>query len=51
MLGHIDVSSGTLSKSDKKVTKSRSKESIGKSSDKKAHGPNKATVYEKGKDY
>ena len=30
MLGHIDVSSGTLSKSDKKVTKSRSKESTGK---------------------
>ena len=49
MLQNIEVTTATLSKSDKKDSKSRKKDNVGKINSNKIQGPCKATVYEKGK--
>ena len=49
VLQNIDVTTGTLSKSDKKESKSRKKDNVGKVNSNKIQGPCKSTVYEKGK--
>ena len=49
MLQNIEVTSATLSKSDKKESKARKKDNVGKLNSNKVQGPCKVTVYEKGK--
>ena len=49
VLQNIEVTTGTLSKSDKKESKSRKKDNVGKVNSNKIQGPCKSTVYEKGK--
>ena len=49
VLQNIDVTTGTLSKSDKKESKSRKKDNVGEVNSNKIQGPCKSTVYEKGK--